>query len=259
MKFWSFGRTKSLPVDLSGKGRTPSDIFLRAYKPAQNFTLAERTERIMQQQRFISDELKIWTWDLSYNNIELDIRDNACYDLIYKRAKKGMNTKRADTIRYQPGDIPDLQSTCFFCLKNSGFEHFYITHQLGWNGNFSKSECINIDGFVHAPESYSPSIITRLMDRIIDEYKPKSLCITSSNYHLKIAKRPDSTPWTGWITYLDNSVPLPKKYPDFCEVQTKANGTLFQVCEEMFNDTSSKHTDASLKLEKWFRKNGVRV
>src|ERR1700743_3146492 len=92
------------------------DLFLRAFKPAVNLTLAERTERILLQQRFIADELKIWTWYL-VDKTEIDISDDAFYDSIYKQAKKGMNAGRAEIIRYQPNDIPDLQSTCFFMLS----------------------------------------------------------------------------------------------------------------------------------------------
>jgi hypothetical protein len=259
MSFWNFGRRKSMPMDLSPSASLPTNIFLRAYKPAKDLTLADRTELIIRQQRFISDELKIWTWYM-FDKTRIDIRDDACYDLIYKRAKKGMNTKRLSIIRYQPNDIPDLQSTCFFLLtKSFPPDPFLTMHQLGWHGKYSEYECINVDHFNNAPEFYNPSAIIGLMDRIIDEYKPALLYITSGHYHRNIAKLPEHTPWTGWITYLDNCITLPKSLPNFCEVQHKANGTLFKVCEEMFDDNNSKHTGTALKLEKWFKSNKVKV
>lgn len=259
MKFWNFGRTKPVSVDISERMPITTDLFLRAYKPADDLTLSERTERIIQQQRAISDELNIWTWYM-YDKAEIDIGNDACYDPIYKKVKKGMNTKRVKIIRYQPNDIPDMQSTCFF-IRSKNFipEPFLITHSLGWRGNYSESECINADNFKNSPEMNNKAAILKLTNKIIDEYKPISLYITSKNYHRNIAKLPDNTPWTGWITYLDNSIRLPKKRPDFCQVQTKANGMLFQVCDEMFDDNNPKHSTTALQLEDWFRKNKIKI
>lgn len=181
MKLWSFGRNKSIPDDIPPAATAPTDMFLRAYKPAQNLTLSERTERIIRQQRFISDELKIWTWYMS-DKTEIDVRDDSCYDLIYKRAKKGMNTKRVNIVRYQPNDIPDMQSTCLFLhSKNFPPDPFLIMHQLGWCGEYSKSECINANNFLNASEMNNKSAILKLMNKIIDDYKPTSLYLTSKN------------------------------------------------------------------------------
>jgi len=235
------------------------DLFLRAFKPAKNLTLAARTERIISQQRFIADELKIWTWFLS-DKTEIDIRDDAIYDLIYKQAKKGMNTKRVKIIRYQPNDIPDMWSTCLFLLSPKfNPEPLIITHRLGWNDKYSESESINIDHFVNAAEVNNKSAITGLVDKILSEYIPENLYVTSKHYFHNISKRPENVPWTGWITYLDKSISLPKIKPDFCDVIQKADGTLFQTSSELFDDNNPEHTENALRLEKWFEKNKVRI
>jgi len=234
-----------------------NSFFLSAFKPAENLTLAERAERILSQQRFIADELQRWTWFLT-DKTEIDIRDDACYDLIYKQAKKGMNAKMVKITRYQPGDIPDTQSTClFFITKKFYPEPFSVSHRLGYYGNYDKNESIGVKHFANAEHLNNQGTITGLFEAIESKYKPRELYVTTEEYFHNHSKTPNDTPRTGWITYLDNSIKLPKSKPDFCKVIQRPLGTIFQTTEGLFDDGNPKHIDNALRLEQWFVVNNV--
>ena len=234
------------------------NLYLQAYKPAQNFTLAERAEKILRQQRFISEELNNWTWYL-YDKTPIDLRDDACYELIYKQAKRGMNSKMAKITRYHPHDIPNLQSRCLFYISTNFLpEPFLVSHHLGYNGEYSKNERIHINHFHKTSALNNESTIKSLARKIIKEYTPAVLYVTSSKYILDISKAPYDIPRTGWITYVDNSISLPNSMPDFCRTEQLTNGTLFFTTDGMFNEDNPHHIDTALKLSKWFEENKVK-
>jgi len=235
------------------------DLSLTAYKPAQNFTLAERAERMLKQQRFISEELNNWIWYL-HDKTAIDLRDDACYELIYKQAKRGMNTKMAKITKYQPNDIPDLQSRCDF-YKSTDFspDPFLVSHHLGYNRDYSEKEYIRIDHFYRAPELNNELTIRHLVSKIIQEYDPVGLYVASKKFILEFLNVPHGVPWSGWITYLNKSVRLPDLMPKFCQVEHLTNGVLFNTNDNMFDEDNPQHIDTALKLSKWIEKNKVRV
>jgi len=236
-----------------------NDFFLRAFKPAENLTIAQRAERILLQQRFIADELKIWAWYLT-DKTEIDIRDDACYDLIYKQAKKGLNAKLVKITRYQPNDIADAQSTCMFLTSPKFIPvPLIITHKLGYCGRYNESETIGFDHFINEESLNNETVLSSLVDRIITEYKPRELYLSTTKYFHDVAKTPDDIAWTGWITYLDNSINLPKLKPDFCQTEQKQTGMLFKTSANMFDDSNPEHVDTALRLEQWFTQNKVKV
>lgn len=234
-----------------------NDFFLRAIKPAENLTLAQRTERILSQQRFISDELKTWAWFLT-DKTEIDIRDDACKHLIYKQVKKGLNAKMVKIIRYQPDDIPDAQSSCIFIISKKFYpEPFIVSHRLGYYGEYSKTESINVDQFIREKHLNNEPTITALIERILKEYKPRELYLSSKEYFHNYSNTPETEPWTGWITYLDNSIHLPKSKPKFCKVNQTPSGTIFQTTDDLFDENNPEHIKNALRLEKWFKDNNV--
>jgi len=232
------------------------ELFLRAFKPANNLTLAQRAEIILHQQRIISDELKFWTWFV--DRTELDIRQDSSYDIIYAQVKKGMNAKMVKITRYNPNDTPDLQSSCIFVYSRKLQDSLVITHRLGFFSHpFQESESISIDKINNPIQFESQEVIEGLVNKIISSYKPITLYLSSKNYFHSVAKNPDNIPWTGWLTYLDNSIKIPATYPDFCEVKKTLSGNLFKTTSDLFNEDNPQHTDNALKLEKWFVDNSV--
>lgn len=232
-------------------------LFLEAYKPAQNFSLAERAHRILNQQRFICEEMNNWIWYL-YDKAQIDLKDEACYDLIYKQAKRGMNTKLVEITRYQPNDIPDLRSRCLF-LRSNDFRSnpLSVHHHTGFFGPYSEIESIHIDHFENAPEFDSALAIKSLVHRIIEEYNPDVLYLTSSKYIIDILKIKD-VPRTGWITYLKNSTLLPKSMPDFCSVEHTSRGVIFYTTDRMFDENNPEHIENALRLSRWFKKYDIK-
>ncbi|HZY37001.1 MAG TPA: hypothetical protein VFE53_10150 [Mucilaginibacter sp.] len=234
------------------------DLYLQAYKPAQNFTLAERAERMVRQQRLISEELNNWIWYL-HDKSSIDLRDDACHELIYKQAKRGMNTKMAKITRYQPNDIPDMQSRCLF-LKSTDFRSnpFSVSHHLGYFGEYSKVEYIHIDRLENEQDLNGEANVKGLVRKIIRGYDPAVLYLTSSKYICDISKAPDDIPRTGWMTYLKNNIRLPDSMPDFCQVEQLMSGTLFCTIDGMFDEDDPQHVAAAVRLSKWFEKNKVK-